>query len=647
MDDKHPDLVGKVVKGWDFINNDANPDDDFGHGTHVSGTIVANMNNGKGMAGISNGKVLAVKVLNAQGWGTDMDVAKGITFCANNPLVKVINLSLGGSDPGDAEFAQLEYAVSKGKLIVAAAGNSSMSLNEWDHIAASFPAGWASPHVCKDGTYSPDACASDNVNDIYTALLAVGAAGSPWGDGATGDIVWVDTNGDGSINTDMWWNGGEMYYHSDCAAYFSNYGAWVQIVAPGEDVYSTTPVSYPFWEYEFDDSWSGYDSWGGTSMATPHVAAAAARAWSVYPTKSAADMKTWLVDTGDPLTTAEDPNMSDSYTGYFHWVDGMQYWGNGYEGDAPYCWPDDTYSWEDMSDSVYLNVARAMNRGALTAVITDATTGMGTPKTTVTAYQGTVLKDTTKNDDSGFGTWYDLINLPATDTGPALAASTYYTLKVSNANTAGPQTFTAGSRPVYAGEDDLWSDAIAGVPPKNVIAGVLDWGPWVDYNLDLYLWLPSIPGGVVGEGDSGTSGIDHGPGALYIDPFARWNRDGGSWDTGMESISIVPKPGMPTAPYYYPGSGTTWPGTGYDFLVTDNRDTGGLDWESPVFRYWVGGTIKAVVIKSCDVGSEGGWWQPGVVGWGTGANFHATNVCGDDSLQPYTKLGGLSTASHK
>ena len=123
-DEKHPDLRGKIIKGYDFVNNDKIPNDDNGHGTHVSGTIAAKYGNGIGPAGISNGKVLAVKALNAQGWGTDYDISSAIYYCAMNKSVKVINMSLGGGVGTFAEYSALDYAINyMGKLVVAAAGN--------------------------------------------------------------------------------------------------------------------------------------------------------------------------------------------------------------------------------------------------------------------------------------------------------------------------------------------------------------------------------------------------------------------------------------------------------------------------------------------------------------------------------------------
>lgn len=70
VDYTHPDLTGKVLKGYDYVNADADPMDDNGHGTHVAGIAAAKSNNSYGIAGIAWGaKILAVKVLNSQGWG--------------------------------------------------------------------------------------------------------------------------------------------------------------------------------------------------------------------------------------------------------------------------------------------------------------------------------------------------------------------------------------------------------------------------------------------------------------------------------------------------------------------------------------------------------------------------------------------------
>ena len=79
-DNGHPDLRGKIINGYDFVNDDRIVNDDNGHGTHVAGTIAAKTGNGIGPAGISTGKVLAVKALNAQGWGTNFDISAAINL---------------------------------------------------------------------------------------------------------------------------------------------------------------------------------------------------------------------------------------------------------------------------------------------------------------------------------------------------------------------------------------------------------------------------------------------------------------------------------------------------------------------------------------------------------------------------------------
>ena len=63
VDYNHPDLSGKIIKGFDVVNNDPDPMDDLGHGTAVAGILAANLNNKIGMAGVSTGKVVAMKYL--------------------------------------------------------------------------------------------------------------------------------------------------------------------------------------------------------------------------------------------------------------------------------------------------------------------------------------------------------------------------------------------------------------------------------------------------------------------------------------------------------------------------------------------------------------------------------------------------------
>ena len=120
IDDDHDGYVDDV-NGWDFASNDNNPTDQNGHGTHVAG-IIAAANNGFGATGVAPGaRIMPVRVLDANGSGTDTAVAAGIRFAAQHGA-NIINLSLGGSY-SSVIYAALQYAQSLNVLVVAAAGN--------------------------------------------------------------------------------------------------------------------------------------------------------------------------------------------------------------------------------------------------------------------------------------------------------------------------------------------------------------------------------------------------------------------------------------------------------------------------------------------------------------------------------------------
>lgn len=112
------------IQGWDFVTDDNDPMDLEGHGTHIAGTIAAE-NNGFGVIGVApNAKIMPVRVLDASGNGSILDVAAGIRYAADNGA-KVINLSLGGDINTPAEASAIKYAVEKGAIVVSAAGNQS------------------------------------------------------------------------------------------------------------------------------------------------------------------------------------------------------------------------------------------------------------------------------------------------------------------------------------------------------------------------------------------------------------------------------------------------------------------------------------------------------------------------------------------
>ena len=116
----------RVRAGYDFVNDDNDPADDHGHGTHVAGIAAAATDNTTGMAGIAQSDILPVKVLDQNLAGTWADVAAGITWAVDNDA-DVINLSLGGSSGSQLLVDALDHALANDVLVVASAGNGATS----------------------------------------------------------------------------------------------------------------------------------------------------------------------------------------------------------------------------------------------------------------------------------------------------------------------------------------------------------------------------------------------------------------------------------------------------------------------------------------------------------------------------------------
>jgi subtilisin family serine protease len=129
VDRSHPDLQGKIAPhlGSDWVTGDGDPSDEYGHGTAVASVAAAATDNDEGIAGVNPGALIyPVRVLDAYGTGTTLSIASGILEAADQPEVAVINLSLGGgADSDGVQRAAIRRAVLRGKVVVAAAGNSS------------------------------------------------------------------------------------------------------------------------------------------------------------------------------------------------------------------------------------------------------------------------------------------------------------------------------------------------------------------------------------------------------------------------------------------------------------------------------------------------------------------------------------------
>jgi len=252
----------KFLPGYDFVNGDTHPNDDEYHGTHVASTIAEATNNTTGVAGLAFGcAIMPVKVLDERGEGTFFDVAEGIDYAVEyteageNP-VKVVNLSLGSEGTSQTVKSAIERAWSAGVLTVAAAGNSGNNLVE-------FPANL--PNVLAVGAL-----------DARKERASYSNTGSDLDFVAPGGNCDRDDNGDG---------------YGDCVFQQMPDDRFVEIGR--HDVFC----------------YCGLD---GTSMATPHVAAAAALLFSQGFADPAA-VRAALEQTAERLGGAPAGGRNDTY----------------------------------------------------------------------------------------------------------------------------------------------------------------------------------------------------------------------------------------------------------------------------------------------------------------------------------------------
>ncbi|HZB71094.1 MAG TPA: S8 family serine peptidase, partial [Acidimicrobiales bacterium] len=147
VDLDHPDLAAKLLPGWDAVHGDPVPADDNGHGTFVAGIAAGRTGNGEGTAGVAwRSRIIPVKVLAANGSGTDADVVEGIRWAVDHGA-DVINLSLGGEGRSAAIDQWVDYALDRNVAVVAAAGNDGVD-------TPNYPA--ASPGVVSVGATDVD-----------------------------------------------------------------------------------------------------------------------------------------------------------------------------------------------------------------------------------------------------------------------------------------------------------------------------------------------------------------------------------------------------------------------------------------------------------------------------------------------------------
>ncbi|NBI29386.1 S8 family peptidase [Chengkuizengella marina] len=232
VDIKHPDLQGKLLEGANFVEEETQPLDDVGHGTHVAGIISATVDNSEGIAGMSwYNKIMPIKVLDSTGAGSTYAVAQGVIW-ATDQGAKVINMSLGNYAETQFLHDAIKYAYDKDVVLIAATGN--------------------------DNTNQPGYPAA------YPEVIAVSAT-------------------DESSNK----------------ANFSNYGDYLDVMAPGVSIASTYPDNQ-------------YAALSGTSMASPHVSALAAMIRSLNPTLKNVEVMEIIRNTAVDLGDAG----KDSYYGF-------------------------------------------------------------------------------------------------------------------------------------------------------------------------------------------------------------------------------------------------------------------------------------------------------------------------------------------
>ena len=159
--------------GYDFVNNDGNPMDDNGHGTHVAGTIGGVGNNGIGVTGVAwTTQIMALKFLGANGSGSTSGAVSSIYYAVNNGA-KILNNSWGGGGYNQSLFDAIAFANTRGVIFAAAAGNSASN----NDVTTNYPSNYAVGNVVAvASTTSTDGLSS--FSSYGATTVDVGAPGS-------------------------------------------------------------------------------------------------------------------------------------------------------------------------------------------------------------------------------------------------------------------------------------------------------------------------------------------------------------------------------------------------------------------------------------------------------------------------------------
>lgn len=131
VDYEHPDLrANYVALGHDWVNDDPDPTDDHGHGTHCAGIIASELNNSIGIAGVAQVRIMAEKALNKYGSGWSDDLANAI-YHAVDQGANIISNSWGGYETSELIYDAIRYAYEAGVLVIASAGNDAWDLKTY------------------------------------------------------------------------------------------------------------------------------------------------------------------------------------------------------------------------------------------------------------------------------------------------------------------------------------------------------------------------------------------------------------------------------------------------------------------------------------------------------------------------------------